>query len=162
VRLGSWLLIVVPVTILAWWLFNEDPEQEVRGAHAALVRLVGKSADDANSRAILNARAFQSLFVDACEISGEAGRFVDTYSPAELFRTVAAMQSRFDSVQLTFGELAIEFPTSDEAAVSFVATVEGQAVDLEAGSVVETRNVVSRMANVDGDWLFTGFQFTDN
>ena len=161
-RLGSLLLIVVPVTILAWWLFNENPEREVRDAHASLVRLVSKSADDANSRALLNARAFQSLFADTCEVSGDAGRFVDTYSPEEMFRTVAALQARFDSVALVFGELTIAFPASDEASVSFIATVEGRTLNRDSDNVVQSRAVVSRMSRIDGDWLFTGFQFADS
>lgn len=160
-RLHTLFLITLPVIIVAWWLLNEDPDQEVRDAHAELVRLVEKSAGDATGLSLLDARAFQSLFADSCEISGDANGFAGTYSPDELFGRVAAMQARFDSIELSFGELTIVFPTSDVAAVSFIVTLGAQSANQRADSVVETRNVVSQMRELDGEWLFTGFRLTD-
>jgi len=161
VNLRTVLLIIVPVVVVAWWLLHENPEARVRNAHEDLARLVSKAEDDTNSTSFLNARALQALFAERCAITGDADAFTQIYTPEELVRTVIGVQARFDSLQLTFGELTIVFPTSDEAAVSFRATLEGRSSIGGDEAVVETRDVVSQMRNVDGEWLFSRFQLTD-
>lgn len=162
ISLRSWLVLFLPVAALTWWFLHDDPEERVRHAHEELVRLVSKSGEDANSTSILNARALQKLFADPSLVSGDAESLVGTYSPEEMVRTVISVQALFSSIDLTLGELTIGFPSPDEAVIRFQASLDGQSEIDGHRDVVETRDVTSRMREIDGNWLFTGFQFAVN
>lgn len=159
-QLRTLLFILLPVLVIAWWLFAEGAEQQVRQAHAELFGLVSKSPDDANAPSVLDAIALQNLFAESSAISGDAGPFVDSYSPEEIAGRVISLKSQFNSIVLTVGELAVEFTQADSATIGFRATLEGQIAGSRDETIVERRDVVSRMRRIDGDWRFTAFEFS--
>jgi hypothetical protein len=64
----------------------------------------------------------------------------------------------FTSIDLTFHELDIEFPSSDDALVNFTAVLVGRSTMTGGEEAAETREVVSRLRKVEGAWLFSEFR----
>ena len=153
--LNRWsLLAVALIALVAWWVLRDDDEDRVRAAHAELARLLSKTEDASTGATLLNARALDDLFAPAAEVTGDAGPLAGTYSPDDVLRTIVQVQTQFRRIDLTFGELAIEFPEADRATVRFSAELVASRPDM---TISEARNVVSRMDNVDGQWLFSRF-----
>lgn len=138
----------------AWWFFDEDPEAEIREAHQEFARLLSKPEGEASAIMLLNSQILQRMFADSCVITGEAERFSGNYTPEEITGIIMQVRQIFTSVDLSFQDLVIEFPTEDEATTSFTARMISQGRTEE---MIEMREVVSRMRKIDGDWLFSAF-----
>lgn len=153
-------VIVISVLLLAtaWWFLHEDREAEVREAHQELARLLSKTEGEAAGTMLVDARLLQGLFDESCEVTGDAEMLVDSYTREEMVSTIIQVQAMFDSVDLTFHELVIEFPTMDEALVNFTAVLVGRSTMTEGEEAAETREVVSRLRNIEGEWLFSEFR----
>lgn len=160
-RHRNFVLILVVAVVLAWWVMRDDPETDVRRAHAEFARILGKSTEDGDGTALLEARALQALVAEACEVSGDAGRLTGIYSPEELASTALRTQALFHSIGLTFGKLSLSFPGPDQAVAEFSAVLTAVDKTDRPGTLDETRTVVSRMRRIDGRWLFEGFDLTD-
>ena len=156
------IVISVLLAAAAWWFLHEDPEAEVRDAHQKLTRLLSKTEGEATSALILNARVLQTMFADSCEVTGNAEMLAGSYTPEEMVSTIIRVQGVFLRVDLTFHDLVIEFPAADDAIVNFTAVLVGKSRLEGEGEVevelAETREVVSRMRNVEGKWLFAEFR----
>ena len=154
----SVLAIFILLSAAAWWLFQEDPEAEVRDAHQELSRLLSKTEGEASSTMILNARVLQNMFADTCEVTGDAEMLGGSYTPEEMASTIIRVQAMFLRIDLTFHKLVIEFPAADDAFVNFTAVLVGQSLLEGEGEAAETREVISRMRKVEGKWLFAEFR----
>lgn len=154
-------LILFVAVLLGWWIMRDNPEADVRRAHAELAGILGKTREEGDGTALLETRALQALVAEACEISGDAGRLTGIYSPEELASTALRTQALFHSIELTFGELSISFPDEDRAVVHFSAVLQAAGKTENPGTLDETRAVVSRMQRIDGRWRFAGFDLTD-
>jgi len=150
-------LMLVLVVGAAWWLMRPDAESRVRDAHEELRRLLIRSGDEGNA-SLLSARALQGLFADSCEVSGDAEALTGTYSRDEMVGTIIRVRGIFESIELTFGELEIEFPADDDAVAEFPAVLVGRSAQAGFEDISETRRVTSRMRNVEGSWLFYAFR----
>lgn len=153
-------IIVLPLIVAGWWFLQADPEAEIVSAHQTLARLISKGEDDGGGPSILETRALQNLFGDTCVVTGDAVTLAGSYAPEEMVRTILGLRARLSSVTLTFNELTVEFPASNEAVATFVAMVEGRSLRESEEHIVERRDVVSRMRQVDGDWRFFEFHLT--
>ena len=152
------IVIFVLLAGAAWWFLHENPEAEVRNAHQELAQLLSKAEGAAGSAMIINARILQNMFVDSCDVIGDAEMLVGRYTPEEMASTIIRVQGIFLSIDLTFHELAIEFPAADDAIAKFTAVLVGQ-VQMEGEEEVgETRAVISRMRKVEDTWLFAEFR----
>jgi len=140
---------------------RDDPEADVRRAHAELASVLGKTGEDGDATALLEAHALQELFAEACEVSGDAGRLTGVYSPEEIASTALRTQALFHSIELTFSELSISFPDPDRAVAQFSAVLTAIGKTERPGTLNENRAVVSRMQRVDGRWLFASLDLTD-
>lgn len=158
------LRLVLPALLLlsgaVWWWIYEDPDTQVRNAHAELIRLLNKTEQESSSTPILKARLLRDLFSNSCEVSGDVYALSGSYTPTEMVQTVMGVQGRFRSIDLTISELLIEFPVENEVVVNFSAALRGTSMIDGAEEIVETRDVVSRMRRVDGEWLFAEFRLT--
>jgi hypothetical protein len=67
------------------------------------------------------------------------------------------VRGAFRSIDLSLGELRIEFPEADLAVTQFPATLLG--VYANGAMRTEDREVESRMQRIDGDWQFAAFDF---
>lgn len=156
--------IVIPLVLLltgaAWWLLYDDPETQVRNAHSELVSLLNKSGEESGSISILNTRLLLGLFANPVNVSGDVDELAGSYSPEEMVRTILSVQGLFQTIDLTVSELMIEFPSDDQAVVNFSAVLEGTSLIDADEAVIETREVVSRMLKVDGDWLYAAFRLS--
>ena len=154
------IVILILLVAAAWWFLHEDPEAEVRDAHQELARLLSKAEGADTTTMIFNARVLQGMFADNCVVAGDAEMLAGSYTSEEMVSTIVRVQGVFLSVDLTFHELVIEFPTADEAIVNFTAVLVGQGrLEVEGGvEAAETRTVVSRMRNVEDKWLFAEFR----
>ena len=152
------MVILILLAAAAWWFLHEDPEAEVRNAHHELTRLLSKSVGEASSTMIINARVLQSMFADTCRVTGDAEMLAGSYTPEEMVSTIIRVQALFLKIDLTFHELAINFPAADDAVVNFTAVLVGQSKLEGEGEAAETREVVSRMRKVEGEWLFSEFR----
>ena len=141
----------------AWWFFHEYPEAEVRDAHREFARLLSKPEGEPSGALLFNARVLQTMFAETCEVSGEAERFGGSYTPEELAGLIMQVRGMFRSVDLTFHDLVIEFPAADEATGSFSARMIVRGRTEETAEAFDTRDVVSRMRKLDGDWRFVSF-----
>lgn len=152
---------LIPILILiagaTWWVLRPDDEARVRQAHAELGQLLNKVESDTSTASILDFRALQNLFADICEVTGDADALAGTHSPEEMASTIVRVRELFTTIDLTFGELRLAFPVEGEAVAEFTAVLVAKSDFDEIGEVAETRNVTSRLRNVDGSWLFTGF-----
>lgn len=153
-------LVLVPLILAGWWILRDDPEAEIRFAHEELIRLIGKAEQDPEL-SILEIRSLQNLFADSCVVAGDAETLQGTYSAEEMIRTILSVQTLFHSIELTFTELEIAFPNTDEAVIRFTAGLTGRSKIEGEEEVNETRDVVSRMRELDGDWRFSAFQLTE-
>ncbi len=153
-------VIVISVLLLAaaWWFLHEDPEAEIREAHQVLAGLLSKTDGEATGTMLVDARLLQGLFDESCEVTGDAEMFVGSYTREEMVSTIIQVQAMFTSIDLTFHELVIEFPTTDEALVKSTAVLAGRSTMTEGEEAAETRDVVSRLINIEGEWLFSEFQ----
>ena len=140
---------------LLWWMLRGDPEAEVREAHQVLLEQIIKTDDETAPALLLKARALAGLFADPVEISGTAEGLAGVYSPEELGNLIVRLRTVFDTIELTFTELAIEFPGDENAIVRFAATLRGQARLAGDQERLEQRGVTTRMRLIGGDWLFT-------
>lgn len=156
---------LIPVLLLvigaAWWLLHSDPEAEVREAHEELRLLLQKADDASNTDAILNARVLRDLFADPVAVSGSADRLAGSYLPEEMVRTIVGVQGRFQTIDLTFSEVIIEFPARDDAIANFSAVLEGSSAIASEDDFIESRDVISRMREIDGRWRFSEFRLTE-
>ena len=152
------IVILVLLAGAAWWFLHDNPEAEVRNAHQELTRLLSKTEDDPSSTMILNARLLQGLFADNCEVSGDAEMLAGSYTSEEMVSTIIRVQGMFQSIELTFHELEVEFRAPDDAITNFTAVLIGQSQVTGEDKAGETREVISRMRKVDGKWLFTEFR----
>jgi len=150
------IVILALLCVAGWWLLRDDPEAEVRDAHQALVQLLSKAEGEATGTTIVNARILQSMFANNCDVTGAAEMFAGSYTPEEMVSTTIRVQGMFLIVDLAFHEMVVEFPADDDAISRFTAVlvVKSQV----EGELAETRNVISRMRNVDGKWLFSEFR----
>lgn len=156
------LAVIALVLIgLTWWMLREDPQAQVLRAHAELREQILKADDEAAPALLLKSRALADLFADPCELSGAAGGLIGVYSPEELADAIVRVRTLFDSIDLQFGELAIEFPNADEAVAEFSADLIARSAVSQAADTVELRYVRSHLRRVDGNWLFSGFQLTE-
>jgi hypothetical protein len=153
-------VIVILVLILAgtWWFLHEDPEAEVRDAHQELTRLLSKSEGDTTGTMLVDARRLQGLFAESCEVTGDAEMLVGSYTREDMVSTVIQVQALFTSIDLTFHELVVDFPTSDDALVNFTAVLVGRSTATGGEEAAETREVVTRLRKVEGAWLFSEFR----
>ena len=154
------IVIVILLATAAWWFLHEDPEAEVRAAHMELTRLLSKKEGEATSAMLVNARMLQNMFADTCEVTGDAEMLVGSYTPEEMVSTIIQVQGMFLSIDLTFHELVVEFPAADDAIVNFTAVLVGRSILEGEEEASETREVVSRLRNVEGKWLFAEFALT--
>lgn len=156
----SYLIAFVLLAAGVWWWLGDDPEDRVREAHATLERLLSQTEDDTESSIpVLQIRELQTLFAETCTLTGDAGTFAARYSPQELVGLIVRVRGAVRRVELGFGELAIDFPSDDVAVTSFSASLDG--VDLDGEAFRETREVESRMQEVDGAWQFVSFDFAE-
>lgn len=158
---AKWLIALILAAGLGWLVFFESDEARIRGAHEELRRLLTKSGDESNAALLLDARALQALFAPVCEVVGDADGLVGSYNPQEMVSTVVRVQGAFETIDLTFGELMLEFPADDIARVGFRAELTGQTTVPGEGAVAEARDVVSELTRVDGEWLFSAFRFRE-
>jgi hypothetical protein len=107
---------------------------------------------------ILNVRLLQGLFADNCEVTGDAEMLTGSYTSEEMVSTIIQVQGMFQSIELTFHELEVEFPAPDDAITNFTAVLIGQSQVTGEDKAGETREVISRMREVDGKWLFAEFR----
>lgn len=154
-------VILIVFAAVTWWILREDPETEVRNAHAELVQLISKTDEETGPALLLRSRALADVFGAPVEISGTAEGLSGVYSPEELGGMIVRMRMLFGAIDLTFSELDVEFPVADVALVEFSAVLVGQPQSAAVEEVVERRNVTSIMEFIDGDWLFTEFELTD-
>jgi hypothetical protein len=154
------VLVLVPLILAGWWILRDDPEAAIRSAHEELVRLIGKAEQDPEL-SILDIRSLQNLFAGSSVVTGDAETLQGTYSAEEMIRTIFSVQTLFHSIELTLTELEIEFPNADEAVIRFTADLTGRSTIEGEEEVSETRDVVSRMLELDGDWRFSAFHLTE-
>jgi hypothetical protein len=154
-------IVVALLLVAAWLILRSDPETLVRDAHAQLADLISKSGDESAGTTILNARALQNLFAARVEISGDADGLTGSHSPEDLAATIIRLRSVFQSIELTFGELAIAFVSDTQAVVEFSAALAASSQAQQVESVSEARQVTSRLQEVDGEWLFSDFQLAE-
>ena len=151
------IVIAILLSTAAWWFLPEDPEAEVRDAHQDLSRLLSKTEGDAGSAMIINARILQGMFADTCVVTGDAEMLAGSYTPEEMASTIIRVQGIFLSIDLTFHDLVIDFPATNDAIAHFIAVLVGQ-VQMEGEEEFgETREVISRMRKIQDKWLFTEF-----
>lgn len=144
----------------AWWLLHDDPEARVREAHMTLADMLRKSADSDDGLSILQLRSLEALFAERVVISGDAGRYSTSYTPQEIVSLIVQIRAVFASIEIGFGELAIDLPASDSAVARFSAELDGE--EGTTGELVfEARSVESHMRRVDGDWQFSEFVLSD-
>ena len=155
------ILILLFVAGAAWWFLQEDPEAQVRNAHETLTQLVSKAEDETGAPSIFTVQALRGLFAESCEISGDADMLVGTYSSETMVARILQVQALFHSIDLTFNDLVIEFPSADDAIANFSAVLVGRSMIDGEEDVAETRAVTSRMQKVEGDWLFSEFRLTE-
>jgi len=154
------ILFAVLLTAAAWWFFHEDPETEVRKAHQKLSLLLSKAEGQTTGAVLLDAHRLNGLFAESCKVTDDAATAVRDYTPDEMVSTILQVQSLFHSVNLTFHDLAVEFPEADMALVDFTAVLIGRSKIEGEEDAAETRNVVSRLQRTDGDWLFSEFRLS--
>lgn len=140
---------------LLWWMLSGDPEVEVREAHRVLLEEIVKTDDETAPVLVLKARALAHLFADPVELSGAAEGQGGTYSPEEIANLIVRMRTVFDTIDLRFSELGIEFPADESAIVRFSATFEGQTRLAGDKGRLEQRDVTTRLGLIGGNWLFT-------
>ena len=155
-------VILIVFAAVTWWILRDDPETEVRNAHAELVQLISKTDAEAGPGLLLKARALADLFAAPSEVSGDARGLSGVYSPEELAGMIVRLRSVFNTIDLTFSELAMDFPTADDAVVEFSAQLAARPPVAEAEEFVERRNVTSRLRFIDGDWLFTEIELAES
>lgn len=153
-------VIVISVLLLAaaWWFLHEDPEAEVRDAHQELTRLLSKTEGEATGAMLVDARVLQGMFADTCDVTGDAEMLAGSYTPEEMVSTIIQVQGMFLSIDLTFHELVIEFPATDDAIVNFTAVLVGRSKIEGEEAAAETREVVSRLQKIEGKWHFAEFR----
>jgi hypothetical protein len=144
---------------LGWWLLGESPEEQVLAAHEELRQLLRKSEDDDATPSIRDALAYQALFADPMEISGSTGGLNGSYSPEETAALILRVRAIFRTVELTFSKPQIEFLSPDSAVGHFAAELRASPGYDELADGVETREVTSRLQQIDGDWVFAAFEF---
>jgi hypothetical protein len=153
-------LVVLLVAGSLWWVLRDDAEGQIRAAHEQLAGLLNKTEDEGGAAAILNARALRRLFAEAAQVSGDAQGLAGVYSPEELAGTIVRLRGMFQTIDLTFSELSIAFPDSEDAIVEFTAVLNAAGQIEAVQDVSETRRVTTRMQEVDGTWLFAEFLLT--
>ena len=135
----------------AWWYFHEDPEAEVREAHQEFARLLSKPEGEASAIILLNSQILQRMFAASCVITGEAERFAGSYTPEEITGIIMQVRQIFTSVDLSFQDLVIEFPTEIEATTSFTARMITQGRTEE---MIEMREVSTACARLTAIGFF--------
>ncbi len=140
---------------LLWWMLGGDPEENVSAAHTELLEQIVKTDDETAPALLLKARALADLFADPIEVSGTAEGMAGIYSPEELGNLIVRLRTVFDTIELTFSELAIEFPSDENAIVRFSAALDGQTRIAGDQGRFEERSVTTRLRLTSGDWLFT-------
>jgi hypothetical protein len=93
------------------------------------------------------------------EISGNTGGLNGSYSPEETAALIIRVRTIFRAIELTFSEPLIEFPSPDDAIARFAAELRASPGYDELADGVETREVTSRLRQIDGDWVFAAFEF---
>jgi hypothetical protein len=127
--------------------------------HEELAALIRKSEDQPESlSSVLELRQLQGLFAESCSVSGDAEAFVKQYAPQELVSTIAAVRAALNTIELGFGEITVEFPEADLAVSRFAAVLT--VTDNTGEELTELRDVESRMREIDGEWLFSAFEFS--
>jgi hypothetical protein len=152
------IVVLLLVSVAAWWVLHEDSETKIRHAHEALNGLLNKAEGQAASTSIFNARALRELFAETCTVTGNARIFVGIYTPEELAATIIQVQGLFETIDLRFGELEVELPAAGDAIARFSAVLIARSATQE--QVDERRDVTSRMRKTGGKWLFTEFSLT--
>jgi len=152
------IVISVLLLIAGWWFFHEDPEADVREAHAELARLLSKAESDPDRSMLVDARRMQNLFAETCDVTGDAEMFVGSYTREDMVSTIVQVQAMFTNVELTFHELEVEFPAEDDARVNYTAVLVSRSTMTDGEAVAETRDVVSRLRKIEGEWLFSEFR----
>jgi hypothetical protein len=160
-NLRTAILVILVVSGGAWWFLYEDDEARVRNSHEQLVRLVSKVEGDPDTPSVFDIQALRGLFAENCEVSGDADVFVGSYSSETMVARIVQVKGLFASIQLSFDELVIEFPSEDDAVANFSAVLIGRSMVDGVEDVRETRAVTSRMRRVEGDWLFSAFRLRE-
>ena len=154
--LPNLIVLLIVIGTGAWWLLGDDDEAQVRAAHAELVGLLDKSADE-EGISVRRIRALQTLFAANTTVSGAADGLAGSYAPDDIVRIVLAGHERYQRIDLSFTEPVVSFPSQDAATAGFTAVLTAYVNPSEAPELSETRAVTSRMQRVDDDWVFTGF-----
>lgn len=147
------LLLLVAAGAL-WWMLRDDAQTQISRAHEELAGLLSKTGDESVAAASLNVIALRNLFADPVELSGDARGLTGVYSPEDLAGTIVRLRGLFQSIDLSFSELLIEFPAAEVAAIQFSAELTAEAQVGAVEDVIERRSVISRMQDIDGTWLF--------
>ena len=153
------LVCLLAVGVLLW-VFNDDPEADVRSAHAALESLIDKDAPESAAAAAVLSLSLRDLFAAQVTVRGAAGGLAGVYTPEDLAGTIVRVRAAAQSVDVSFGELSISFPESDAALTEFSAELFAE-IRTAGQTRTESRRVSSRMHDVDGRWLFTELEFAE-
>lgn len=160
--LRSLALIVLLAAAGLIWFFRDDPVAEVRAAHLELAGLIVKADGESAAAVALQSLALRDLFADPVAVSGDAQGMLDTYTPEDLANRIVRLRSVSQRVDLSLGELIIEFPSPDIAVTEFSAELTVESDYADGGQRNESRRVASHMRLIDGRWLFSEFQFADS
>lgn len=152
-------LVCIVLAAIAWWVFSADPQDEVRNAHSELAAFIDKTSEDGDTLSVLDIRALQSLFADACVVSGDADALAGTCAPEEIAALVMRARVAFATIDLSLGELQIGFPAEGEAVTEFTATLHAGSASEAPGEFIESRLVRSTMHDIDGAWRFVSLHF---
>ncbi len=157
----SAVLVLVVVAGAAWWfLWRDSPERQVRKRLRQLAKLVGKKpGESAVGMAVKNQRV-QTLFADRCKLTGDGAIKAGSHTPAELAAYASQVWWQCHSLKLDFYGTTVEFLAPDEAAAGFTARLIADSKHEPGAKTEHFREVVCRLRQVDGKWLFTEFNFS--
>jgi len=154
------LVIAVGCLLLvaAYFLWGTDsPEKQVRNRLDALCDCIDKAAGEPNTTLILKNERLGRLLADQVDVSGDASILRGTHDSTEFLRLVQQGRFMFQSVNLSFADVAITIVGEDKATVECTASlsVDGKGGQTQSQHMVRQLSIT--LVKVENAWVFKEF-----
>lgn len=152
------IAIVLPGAI-ALGLYLTSDGRIIKKRFALLAEAICKEAGEKPITTGIQAKNLEPLFGGSCTFSVEEHGLTGTFTRDEIVRYAPAARLRFTTIDLTFTDFSMEYPSDGSAVVSVTARFIGSRG--QAGEMDEIIELEVHLRESEEGWVFTDFTAVD-
>ncbi len=155
-RIAGGVLLIFGV---AYYFIYQSDTAIIKRRLKALCENMKKTADENKLASGLKAKTIKDLFADPLILEIPSHDIVKTIAKQEIPGYVAMGRMRFETISLTFYDIAIKFPETGRAEIILTARFAGE---FKAGDMMdEIHELACSAMKIEDDWFFKSIKTVD-